>query len=47
MMYGKQQQQQQTAVSLASMNPWMAMPVAPTAQHVVSHLPVFAAWADA
>lgn len=48
MMYGKQQQQQQqTAVSLASMNPWMAMPVAPTAQHVVSHLPVFAAWTDA
>ncbi|CAL4913385.1 unnamed protein product [Urochloa decumbens] len=45
MLYGKQQP---NAVSLASMSPWMPMPVpAPTAQHVVSHLPVFAAWADA
>lgn len=43
MLYGKQQQ---NAVSLASMSPWMPMP-APTAQHVVSHLPFFAAWADA
>ncbi|OEL26918.1 AP2-like ethylene-responsive transcription factor ANT [Dichanthelium oligosanthes] len=44
MLYGKQP----NAVSLASMSPWMPMPVAaPTAQHVVSHLPVFAAWADA
>ncbi|CAN6290146.1 unnamed protein product [Urochloa humidicola] len=45
MLYGKQQR---NAVSLASMSPWMPMPVpAPAAQHVVSHLPVFAAWADA
>ncbi|KAG2553616.1 AP2-like ethylene-responsive transcription factor CRL5 [Panicum virgatum] len=44
MMYGKQQQPH--AVSLAVMSPWMSMPV-PAAQHVVSHLPVFAAWADA
>jgi len=44
MIYGKQQQPH--AVSLASMSPWMSMPV-PAAQHVVSHLPAFAAWADA
>ncbi|CAL4929932.1 unnamed protein product [Urochloa decumbens] len=43
MLYNKQQP---NAVSLASVSPWMPMP-APTAQHVVSHLPVFAAWADA
>ncbi|CAN6307428.1 unnamed protein product [Urochloa humidicola] len=43
MLYGNQQP---NAVSLASMSPWMPMPV-PTAQHVVSHFPVFAAWADA
>ncbi|RLN39176.1 AP2-like ethylene-responsive transcription factor ANT [Panicum miliaceum] len=43
MMYGKQQPH---AVSLAAVSPWMPMP-APAAQHVVSHLPVFAAWADA
>ncbi|KAL6649534.1 hypothetical protein ACP70R_013758 [Stipagrostis hirtigluma subsp. patula] len=40
------------AVSVAAMSPWMPMP-APAASHVlrspsaVSHLPVFAAWADA
>jgi len=44
MIYGKQQQPH--AVSLAAMSPWMSMPV-PAAQHVVSHLPAFAAWADA
>ncbi|KAF8673829.1 hypothetical protein HU200_048588 [Digitaria exilis] len=42
MLYGKQQH----AVSLAAMSTWMPVP-APTGQHVVSHLPVFAAWADA
>ncbi|XP_066388446.1 AP2-like ethylene-responsive transcription factor CRL5 [Miscanthus floridulus] len=48
MLYGKQA----SAVSLATMSPWMPMAAETVAQvlkqpNVVSHLPVFAAWADA
>ncbi|KAG0552069.1 hypothetical protein BDA96_01G476900 [Sorghum bicolor] len=48
MLYGKQP----SAVSLATMSPWMPMAAQTVAQvlkqpNVVSHLPVFAAWADA
>ena len=48
MLYGKQP----SAVSLSTMSPWMPMEAQTVAQvlkqpNVVSHLPVFAAWADA